>query len=346
MRPLSVAPLLLLLACAQDIGITKDAVCDGQLQSAEDTVDAPFDADGDGYFDGTNGDCVRVYAAERLDCDDRNPGVNPSATEVQCDELDNDCDAATEDAPDGDGDGESACVDCDDTNPLVYPGNVEVACNTLDDDCDATTYDGPDNDGDGYTQCIDCDEHNPSIHPGAPEVVCNGIDDDCNEATPDAEDFDGDGESVCDDCDDHDATRYWGNEEICDDTIDNDCDGSADEDCSVDYSGTWDLASTVRYSCAFGLVNINFDSVFVEDHNPTIRVTSTGTGSQPGTMEGAWTGASTFEADRTLTGSCDEVYEVSGTFTSDTTFSATFTASFIGSCFDCTNQTFSLSGSR
>lgn len=346
MPRIPVSLVLGLAACGQDIAVTKDAVCDGQLQTAEDTVDAPFDADEDGYVDGTNSDCVAAYSAERLDCDDRNPDVHPDGTEVECDGLDNDCDAATLDAPDADGDGETACLDCDDTNPLVYPGNAEVSCNTLDDDCDSTTVDGPDNDFDGYTACIDCDEFNPDINPGAAEIGCNGIDDDCNEITVDAEDADADGDDSCDDCDDHDPTRYWGNEEVCDDSIDNDCDGSTDEDCSVDYSGTWTLDQTIRYSCAFGLVNINFSEVFIEDLNPTIRVSSTGTGSQPGTMQGSFTSATDFAADRTLSGSCDEIYEITGTFTSETSFSATFAASFVGSCFDCTAQSWTIEGTR
>jgi len=48
-------------------------------------VDAPFDADGDGYFDATNPDCADTYAADQLDCDDGD-GERSQEHEESCDD--------------------------------------------------------------------------------------------------------------------------------------------------------------------------------------------------------------------------------------------------------------------
>lgn len=346
MKQPSVYGLLFVLGCGQDIGITKDAVCDGRVQPAENTVDEPFDVDGDGFFDAGNPDCQEAYDAAVLDCDDGDASLHPGAGEAACDGVDNDCDAATLDGPDADADGVSACTDCDDADAAVRPGTPEVDCNGLDDDCNAATPDGDDVDVDGFTACTDCDDVNPYVNPGHAEVACNSIDDDCNAGTADANDLDADGELDCTDCDDADDTRSHAFEEVCTNEIDDDCDSEVDEGCVVDRTGTWDLDRTVSYSCAFGLVSINFDSVFIEDSYPTISVTSTGTGSQPGTMTGSYSSASDFEADRTISGSCDEIYTLAATFTSATAFSGTFTAEFIGgsACYGCVTQSWTVNG--
>ncbi len=111
------------------------------------------DADGDGF------------ESDRLggtDCDDDDPGINPSAVEI-CDDADNDEDCnglADDDDPDvsdpavlyvdGDGDGYGATEvltceadsavadggDCDDADPLVNPGANEVCDDGVDNNCD------------------------------------------------------------------------------------------------------------------------------------------------------------------------------------------------------------------
>ena len=280
---------LALLSCGSDIKVAQTALCDGVLQASEDEVDAPFDRDGDGYFDGSNRNCQEAYDASVLDCND--------------------------------------------ADPSAYPGNDELPCDGVDND----TYDA----------CVDCNDARADINPGAVEIQCNGVDEDCNEVTTDGDDFDADGFTACDDCDDSEEAINPGHDEECENSVDDDCDGDIDENCDTDYSGSWDLDSTSRYSCAFGLVSINFDAVFIVDAYPDITVSSTGSGSQPGTMTGSFTSRDTFEADRTITGGCNEIYAISGTFVDDNNFDATFTASFRGSgCFDCADQTFSFSGSR
>ncbi|NNE29631.1 MAG: HYR domain-containing protein, partial [Saprospiraceae bacterium] len=80
------------------------------------------DADGDGWVS----DC---------DCDDSDPAVNPDATEVCGNGIDDDCDGDV-DTDDDDMDGVSVCAgDCDDNNPLVYPDAPEI-CDGIDNNCD------------------------------------------------------------------------------------------------------------------------------------------------------------------------------------------------------------------
>ena len=287
--------------CASDIGVTQTAKCNGQLEAAEgDTVDAPFDADQDGFFTGDNAGCVATYPADRLDCDDQNADVNPNG--------------------------------------------VEDICNGSDDDCNPDTIDDSDDDDDGYPACgDDCNDQDAAVHPNAAEVECDLLDNDCDATTPDAVDADGDGVSECDDdCDDSDPTRFPGNEEQCDNGIDDDCSGAADDGC--DYGGTWELDTSISYSCAYGLVTYNFDQLVVTDLNPTIKFA--GGGTQPGTMVGSITGSADFDADNQLPGSCTETYSVVGQYTSYNSFDATFTATYAGRCIDCTNQSYVIHGTR
>jgi len=88
----------------------------------------PVDADGDGYDVDS-------------DCNDNNAEINPGATEVLYDGVDNDCNAATLDTVDNDGDGYNSNVDCNDNDATVNPGKTEVAGNGKDDDCNAETSD-------------------------------------------------------------------------------------------------------------------------------------------------------------------------------------------------------------
>lgn len=370
-----------LVSCSQDVGVSQVARCDGVLQQAEETVDDAFDRDGDGYLDGSNDDCVANYPAEDLDCNDGDPDVHPQTDEVPCNDVDDDCNADTIDFIDLDADGFFAdpsgqCAeanpgdvfDCDDGDALVNPGLVEVLCDELNNDCDEGTPDGLDQDADGFTECTDCKDLTPSINPGAIEVSCNNLDDDCSEVTLDSPDFDGDGTGECDDCDDTDAAIGPHAEDVCDDGDDNDCDGFVDEGCCVpevcddlldndcngeidegcDYSDTWDLDETMAYSCAWGLVSMNFDKVSIEDLYPLIEVTGVGSGSVPGTMTGSFSSTTEFEVSRLIPGSCDELYTMTGTFTTADEFVGSFTAEFIGGggCFDCADQSWFFTGTR
>ncbi len=173
-----------------------DDDCDGFVDN--NAVDATLwylDSDSDGFGDASidSLDCSAPsgYVADKTDCDDSDPAVNPGAMEV-CNGMDDDCDGDIDnnaaDATtwyldsDGDGFGNGSTdsldcsapsgyvadnTDCDDSDPAVNPGATEV-CNGIDDDCDggvdinavdATTW-YLDSDGDGFgdpaVDSVDC----------------------------------------------------------------------------------------------------------------------------------------------------------------------------------------------
>ncbi|MCA9491956.1 MAG: putative metal-binding motif-containing protein, partial [Myxococcales bacterium] len=247
-------------------------VCDGEDNDCDTVPDnglalVPYwpDVDGDGH--GTNlalpvrtcDGAPAEHVANRDDCDDTNPDVYPGQVETTCNGVDDDCDPATSDGPDLDGDGDPGCHDCDDADPDNFFGNPEI-CDGRDNDCsgvpdDLLTFEDwwPDTDNDGYgdgagtpvNACApvpghaispdDCDDSNPNVHPGGTELTCNNLEDDCDPATPDRPDADGDGSSVCDDCDDNDPMRSPENVELCD-GVDNDCNNIPDDGITfVDY---------------------------------------------------------------------------------------------------------------
>lgn len=174
-------------------------------------------------------------------------------TEVQCDGIDNDCNAATPDdldPTDADGDNYTrGCgQDCNDTNIAVNPGATETTCDGVDNDCNAGTPDDSnpaDSDGDTYTVGCgnDCNDGNPAIHPGANEVTCDGVDNDCNPLTQDDSDpTDADGDFYTrgcgQDCNDTNPNVHPGAAEIQCDGLDNDCNaGTVDDPNPTDGDG-------------------------------------------------------------------------------------------------------------
>jgi hypothetical protein len=217
--------------------------------------------------------------------------------------------------------------DCDDDEPAAFPGGEEI-CDEIDNDCDGSIDElasdvvdwYPDIDGDGWGD--DAGRVSACFDPG--EYIARGGD-----------------------CDDLDPDAAPDLAEVCDDEVDNDCDGTIDEGCSLDRSGIYDLDSRPYYSCAWGSVTINFDTIQVIDTAPTISFTSIGSPA-PGTMTGTIAGDDSFAAYRTFTGTCTETYSITGEFTSADTFEAVVATSFTGGvyCFDCTGRTWSVSGTR
>jgi hypothetical protein len=195
------------------------------------------DEDGDGY------------SVEDGDCDDDDPDVHPSAEEIPCDGLDNDC--ADGDLTDQDGDGYDCPAqggdDCDDTDPAFHPGAEDECGDFVDHDCDEDPECDCDGDGVDGEQCDgdDCDDANADAYPGNDEVWYDDVDNDCDGGS----DFDQDGDGFDsaehdgNDCDDTDAGTHPGAEDICYDGVDNDCGDFDDYDCdqdgylSVDYGG-------------------------------------------------------------------------------------------------------------
>lgn len=123
-----------------------DNDCNGFID-CDDIACGCTDLDGDGY--GVGPCCASG------DCDDTDPSINPGASEICADGIDNDCDGfvdcddfecgCTDADGDGYGTGGPCCagpVDCDDTDPSIYPGSVEICGDGIDNDCDGSVDEG------------------------------------------------------------------------------------------------------------------------------------------------------------------------------------------------------------
>jgi hypothetical protein len=218
---------------------SRDDDCDGE-RDEDAGLEWHLDEDGDGWgvdelFVTT---CIAPtgYVDESGDCDDTNDRVNPGASEVCGDDLDNDCDEL---------------VDADDTEVEIVTWYLDADLDewgtdkTTVKDCTAPF---------GYVrEGGDCNDTVSAINPEALEV-CDDQDNDCDEQVdePDALGaatwyFDGDNDGygipgkttlACteppfyapndDDCDDAAFVTHPGAAELCDDE-DNDCDITIDE---------------------------------------------------------------------------------------------------------------------
>ncbi|MGP8323536.1 MAG: PilC/PilY family type IV pilus protein, partial [Methanosarcinaceae archaeon] len=110
-------------------GIDQD--CDGLDTSCD------VDNDGDGYLASID------PSDPSYDCDDNDRNINPGATEICGDGIDQDCDgsdlACTGSDLDLDGDGYSVNMgDCNDSDDEIHPGATEICGDGVDNDC----YDG------------------------------------------------------------------------------------------------------------------------------------------------------------------------------------------------------------
>ncbi len=135
-----------------DSGLDND--CDGASDDADSDVvtltgseswpDADSDSYGDESASSTWSCTVPSGSVENDDdCNDSDAGINPGATEIADDGIDQDCsgaDEVTTSGTDADGDGfdseASGGTDCDDTDATVNPDAAEVSLDGVDNNCD------------------------------------------------------------------------------------------------------------------------------------------------------------------------------------------------------------------
>jgi large repetitive protein len=208
-----------------------EAVTIGSLYYA----DADADGHGNGAVSVESCEPPAGFVSDGTDCDDLDPGANPSTVEA-CDGIDNNCDGETDEGVtadyfiDADGDG-------------FGTGDAWAGCEQPE----------------GYvTDSTDCNDGNPWANDSAAEEICDGYDNNCNFTADEGVtanyyiDADGDGaglagsitpaceapEGYVDDASDCDDENPWASDstadEVCD-GYDNNCDGESDEGVTTDY---------------------------------------------------------------------------------------------------------------
>lgn len=248
-----------------NVAVTSDITEDCDDEDSDVTyadTDGYRDTDGDGYGDSDSMALVcdiDGYVTVGGDCDDGDSAINPAAAEV-CDDVDNNCDGAIDDADD---DLEGGNVYYEDNDGDTYGDSADavIACEQPEGWVEDNT---------------DCDDGDSTSNPDATEI-CDDVDNDCDglhndeddsllivtgtQSWPDA-DADGYGSDEADatwscdipsgsvdnngDCDDGDNGINPGAEDILDDGIDQDCsgaDGTSDTDTDVDGDGYTNEAS-------------------------------------------------------------------------------------------------------
>jgi hypothetical protein len=239
-----------------DCNDANNLIFSGATEIAGDQVDQNCDTDELCFTDGDNDgarltttvlsadtDCIDAnegVIADQIDCDDGNAAINPGATEIKGDGIDQNCDTDETCWPDVDNDGDRAgsgqvastdtdCndanegangdpVDCNDADGAIRSGATEAPGDSVDQNCDGQElcYTDGDNDGARLASTV---------------VSTNTSCGDANEGVT--------GDPL--DCNDGDASVSPLASEVKGNEVDNDCNGS--ETCWPDADNDGDRAT-------------------------------------------------------------------------------------------------------
>ncbi len=241
-------------ACPNDADndIDSDTVCGDIDNCPADSNFNQADFDNDGLGDVCDPDDDNDgFSENEGDCDDNDADIFPEAFEL-CDNVDNDCNEATEDGSQEENYGQETdcsvgacqasgvmdCVNGQMVDTCQEPQVSDEVCDSQDNDCDGevdenapfTFYQDADFDFFGNVNIFqnaceepqgfvedntDCDDTDEEVFPGAEEICGDGIDQDCNGS-----------DLACDEpCPDADNDQICDDDDACPNDDDNDADG-------------------------------------------------------------------------------------------------------------------------